>query len=134
MTLDLSTLRLAVKNLKEGEALLKEHPDSPAYRDMQTKRFDLAYEQAHKFIKRWLAENHPSPEEASQLSFPTMIREAYAFGIIAHSWDVWQQFRILRNKSVHTYNAEIAKEVLEGIPDFLKEAEVLLARLEAKMA
>jgi hypothetical protein len=38
----------------------------------------------------------------------------------------------MRSKTSHTYDENVALKVVEGIPDFLKEARYLLAQLQRR--
>jgi hypothetical protein len=44
--------------------------------------------------------------------------------------DLWFGFLEARNKSSHTYNEDIAKEVLESARSFLMEAQKLIVDLK----
>ena len=35
-----------------------------------------------------------------------------------------------RNKTSHTYDGEIAEEILSSLPDFLRELDLLIAKLK----
>ena len=49
---------------------------------------------------------------------------------IQGDWPRWRTFRRMRAKSSHTYDEEIALEVVAAIPDYLDEARFLFAELE----
>jgi nucleotidyltransferase substrate binding protein (TIGR01987 family) len=67
------------------------------------------------------------------MSFPALIRTGFEQGLVADGWTAWQRYRELRNITSHTYDEAKAQEVAAAIPEFLVEAQGLLARLEASV-
>jgi hypothetical protein len=47
-------------------------------------------------------------------------------------WSSWKIYREMRSKTSHTYDEEIAIEVVQGIPAFLEEARHLLKQLQER--
>ena len=66
-------------------------------------------------------EVHVTPKE--------IFRLAEAEGLILDS-EVWFDFAKKRNKTSHTYDGEIAEEILSSLPDFLRELDLLIAKLK----
>ena len=133
MTLDFTPLRNAVTRLDEG---LKRHlsePNDLQIRDGLIQRFEFTYDLSHKSLRRAVEARAPHPDEVDQMSFPTLVRTGYEQGLVAGGWDAWQRYRELRNITSHTYDEIKAKEVAAAIPEFLVEAQSLLARLEASV-
>ena len=52
--------------------------------------------------------------------------------LLKNDWTKWKIFREMRSKSSHTYDEQIAKEVVSIIPDFIDEAKFLLTQVENK--
>ena len=48
--------------------------------------------------------------------------------------DAWFKYRLMRNITSHTYNHNKAQQVYEGTLEFIKDAQVLLKKLEARNA
>ena len=67
------------------------------------------------------------------MSFADIIRSGNEQGLLLGTWPDWKRYRDMRAKTSHTYNEDIAIEVVTGIPSFLAEAHHLLATLKAKI-
>ena len=133
MTLDFTPLRKAVARLDEG---LKRHLSEPQdlqIRDGLIQRFEFTYDLSHKSLRRAVEARAPNQEEVDQMSFPALIRTGFEQGLVAGGWAAWQRYRELRNITSHTYDEAKAQEVAAAIPEFLAEAQGLLARLEASV-
>ncbi|MFN3964396.1 MAG: hypothetical protein ACK4JC_03140 [Silanimonas lenta] len=60
----------------------------------------------------------------------TQIRDS----LLLHGWPQWRVYREMRAKTSHTDDEDVARDVVAGIPDFLKEAAFLLQKLESAKA
>ena len=130
----LTPLERALDRLKEGWTRHLAHPDDEQLRDGLIQRFEFTYELSHKTLKRFLEANSASPEEYDRMGFPDMIRSANEAGLLKSAWPQWSVFRKMRNLTSHTYNEATAKQVVATIPDFIAEAEFLLATLKERTA
>jgi nucleotidyltransferase substrate binding protein (TIGR01987 family) len=65
-----------------------------------------------------------------EMSFPSLIRTASENGLLRSGWDRWAEFRRARNLTSHMYDEDVARQVVEQIPEFAVEAEFLFAALE----
>ena len=130
----LTPLECALDRLKEGWTRHLAHPDDEQLRDGLIQRFEFTYELSHKTLKRFLEANSASPEEYDRMGFPDMIRSASEAGLLKSAWPQWSVFRKMRNLTSHTYNEMTAKQVVATIPDFIAEAEFLLATLKERTA
>ena len=104
-------------------------------RDGLVQRFKFTYELGHKVLKRYLEYASANPEEIDSLAFsgstsPTgfpyqkagrRIRTGNEQGLLLGDWPDWRDFREMRGKTSHTYNEDVALEVVGGIPRFLEE-------------
>ncbi|MBU6197462.1 MAG: HI0074 family nucleotidyltransferase substrate-binding subunit [Cyanobacteria bacterium REEB446] len=133
MKLDLSSLKKAINALNHA---LNEYEKNPSefVKDSCIQRFEFTYELSHKFIKRYLEITEANRDEIDEMSFQQLIRRATERGLLLSDWESWRKYKDSRNKTSHTYDEEIADEVFEAIPDFLKEAEYLYERLEERDA
>ena len=89
--------------------------------------FEFCYELAWKTIKRFLSNEGivvSSPRES--------FREAGRNGLIENV-RLWLDFIIIRNKTVHTYNEFVLKEIIDIVPIFEKELNKLIEKLEKKI-
>ncbi|MCP1203792.1 HI0074 family nucleotidyltransferase substrate-binding subunit [Acetobacter oryzoeni] len=134
MMLYLTPLKCALDRLKEGWTRHLAQPDDEQLRDGLIQRFELTYELSHKTLKRFLEANSASPDEYDRMGFPDMIRSANEAGLLKSAWPQWSVFRKMRNLTSHTYNEATAKQVVATIPDFIAEAEFLLATLKERIA
>ena len=66
------------------------------------------------------------------MSFADLIRAGSDAGLLAGDWPAWRVYRDMRARTSHTYDEGTALEVVSAIPDFLTEADYLLARLEER--
>ena len=66
--------------------------------------------------------------------FQDLIRSGNEQGLLLGDWPDWKRYRDMRSKTSHTYDEEIALEVLAGIPTFLEEARYLHSKLKERLA
>lgn len=80
-------------------------------------------------LRRYLVATEPSPDLPEGLSFPDLIRLGSERGPSQRGWDGWRQFRKARGTTSHAYDGVKAAELFAIIPEFLNEAEGLLAAM-----
>lgn len=110
--------------LKEAFLRLDTRTDEVDYkinRDACIQRFEFCVELAWKTSMRNLGLQSMAPRPA--------VREMAQAGLIFET-KTWFSFLDERNKSSHTYDEEVAKEVLLAAKNFIPEGEALLARLK----
>ncbi len=129
MTPDLSPFVNAVTRLEEGLDRYQENTEDLQIRDGLIQRFEFTYEIAHKMLKRYLESQSPTPGEFDGADFQYLIRTGNEKGLLLGDWAKWRVYREMRGKTSHTYDEDIAVEVVEGIPAFLDEARFLLDQL-----
>jgi len=127
--LDLDPLTRAIERLKEGWVRYQQDIGDTQIRDGLIQRFEFTYEISHKMLKRHLEATSANPAEFDDMSFQDLIRLGNERGLIPGSWPEWRNFRDMRAKTSHTYDEDIAIEVVACIPDFQREATFLLERL-----
>jgi len=89
--------------------------------------FEFCYELSWKTIKRFLS------NEGITVSSPRQsFREAGRNGLIENV-RLWLDFIIIRNKTVHTYNELVLKEIIDIVPIFEQELNKLINKLENKI-
>lgn len=133
-SLDLTPLGNAIARLKEGlERYLRDTSDTQI-RDGLVQRFEFTYEISHKMLKRYLEAVSPSPEQYDAMPFQDLIRSGNEQGVLSGDWSKWRVYRGMRSKTSHTYNEEVALEVVQAIPAFLDEAEHLYRHLRERHA
>jgi hypothetical protein len=63
------------------------------------------------------------------MSFADLIRSASEQGLLLGNWPTWKNYRDMRGKTSHTYDENLALEVVAEIPTFLDEARYLYQQL-----
>ena len=134
MALDLTPLKNAVARLDEGWLRYQQVVSDVLLRDGLMLRYKFAYNCSHKILKRYLEQTAASPEQFDQMPFADLIRTANEQGLLAGDWPVWRGYRDMRSKTSHTYDEDIALQVVAGIPAFLVEAKALLAQLTRRLS
>ena len=131
-TLDLSVLKNALNRLVEGNDRYLKDINDTQIRDGLIQRYEFTYEITHKILKRHLELKSPNPEVFDAMAFSDLIRTGNEQSLLKNDWTKWKIFREMRSKSSHTYDEQIAKEVVSIIPDFIDEAKFLLTQVENK--
>lgn len=132
--LDLSPLERAIERLNEGWARYQQDISDTQIRDGLIQRFEFTYEISHKMLKRHLEATSANPAEFDDMSFQDLIRMGNERGLLLGGWPEWRNYRDMRAKTSHTYDEDIALEVVACIPDFQGEATYLQQKLRAAQA
>ncbi|MEI7494222.1 MAG: nucleotidyltransferase substrate binding protein [Alphaproteobacteria bacterium] len=132
MILDLSSFKKAIVTLEEALNAYQHESENTFIRDACIQRFEYTYEITHKMIRRYLEMNESTAAVVADLSFPGLIRLAYARGLLHEEFVQWKAFREARNTTSHTYDEEKAHEVFESIPKFLTEAKFLYHEIQTR--
>jgi len=134
MKLNLTPLTNAIARLQEGWEEYARDPSHTLIRDGLVQRFEFTYEISHKMLKRYLEEASPTPEHYDSMPFPDLIRSGSEQGLLLGGWPKWKTYRDMRAKTSHTYDEQVAREVVAGIPEFLEEARYLCHQIEQRQA
>lgn len=129
-TLDISIFERAVSKLGEILERYGLNKNDEAIRDAVIQRFEFTYSLALTTLKKYFAELAFITEDVSQMSFNDMIRTANQQNLLVSDLGKWSDYRKMRNMTSHTYDENIAKKVVEIIPDFYNEMLFLLNRLK----
>jgi len=138
MKLDLSSYEKAIVQLDsalatcnldlvQGNASLLIHVRAGAIQ-----AFECVYELSHKLIKRHLEMSEPTSEVIDQMSFRELIRTACEKGLVESDVNQWALYREYRSTTSHTYAEDKAELIFEKLPQFLEEAQRLLANLHER--
>lgn len=128
-TINVDALARAIAKLEEGLSAYQKDPEFELIRDGLIQRFEFTYEISHKLLKRYLQTIMPTADTVREINFPDLIRTANEYNLLKGDWTHWKIYRDMRSKTSHTYDKEIALEVVSGIPDFLQEVKFLLEKL-----
>ena len=132
MSLDLSPLLKAVTRLQEGWQRYQGQIHDILLRDGLMHRLETTYEISHKMLKRFLEQTAANPELFDAMSFADLIRSGNEKGLLLGDWPAWRLYRDMRSKTSHTYDEDVALQVVAGIPAFLHEAEYLAVQLQQR--
>ena len=127
-------LERAIQRLDEGLARYRADTSDTQIRDGLIQRFEFTYEQAHKTLKRYLEYASANPERIDEMTFQDLIRAANEQGLLLGDWPAWRRFRDMRARTSHTYNEDVAIEVVEGIPRFVEETVHLRDKLRNRLS
>ena len=133
MTLDITSLQKATIRLAEGLVRYQQDVSDTQIRDGLVQRFEFTYDISHKMLKRFLEQTAASPEQFDVMPFADLIRTANEKGLLLGDWPVWRGYRDMRSKTSHTYDEDIALQVVAGIPAFLTEVQYLVAQLSQRL-
>ncbi len=125
-------LERAIERLKEGMDDYLANTGLIIVRDGLVQRFEFTYELSHKTLSRFLERKDESKQQV-RLSFQDLIRTACDEGLLLGDWQAWDGYRELRGKTSHTYGEKVALEVVEAVPEFIKEAEFLRDKLRERL-
>lgn len=129
-TLDITSFQNAVKSL---DAILNRYAreNDADIRDAVIQRFEYTYSLALKIMTRFI--NYSANEIIPVMTFNEIIRKSNQLGILRTNLETWDKYRQFRNMTSHTYDEEVAKQVVSIIPDFKNEAVFLLNKLKEKL-
>lgn len=135
--LDLSALEQALTAFEKACIASEEAkalPLSPTLQDVikagVIQHFEFTYELAWKFMKRWLENNF-----GSQLIDGVTRRELFRLASesqLIDDIDGWMFYHQSRNKTSHTYHADMALEIYESSLQFLPIVKKFYQTLKAK--
>ena len=131
---EIAPFERAIQRLEEGlERYLSDTSDTQI-RDGLVQRFEFTYELGHKVLKRYLQYASANPEQFDEMTFQDLIRTANEQGLLLGDWPDWRDFRAMRGKTSHTYNEDVALDVVMDIPGFIEEATFLRDKLRERLA
>ena len=136
MNLDLTSLEKALNQLKYGFELYSgdasSNKDERARHHSQAgcvQEFEFTYELSIKMMRRFISLSGIVVAD-TQMVFAEVIREANKLDLLLGNVKVWDNYRKKRNITSHTYDEDKALEIIQIIPDFIADAEHLLAKLK----
>jgi len=124
----------AVLRLEEGIMRYERDVSDTQIRDGLIQRFEFTYEIGAKALRRYLEYASSTPGDIDQTRFQDVIRSGNEQGLLLGDWKDWRHYRDMRSKTSHTYDEEVALEVVADIPAFLREARYLCDQLRGRLA
>lgn len=128
--INLSSFTKAIESLDEIIERYERESDDKAIRDAVIQRFEYTYSLAVKMLIRFLRRDLPEVEET--FTFNETIRLANKMGLLLSDLEKWSLFRQKRNLSSHTYNEDVALDVVSIVKDFDKEVHYILHQLNLR--
>lgn len=120
----LEELKKAVAALKESVEYCEDNQSNikvyKIARDASIQRFEFCIELSWKHAKKVMGSSSGTPKP--------VIREMLQNGMIG-SFEMWFDFIEARNKSSHTYDEEIAREVYNSAKSFCLEVDKLVDKM-----
>jgi len=95
------------------------------------KEFELVLDQSGRLLQRRLRPYFASNRQADQLSFNDIFRYAARHCLISEdACERWLEYRANRNETAHEYGEHFAEKTLELLPQFIADADALVAMIE----
>jgi nucleotidyltransferase substrate binding protein (TIGR01987 family) len=138
MTLNTDHLRNTLRALESAVALYQhaaaesEEIDQEIFRMAIVKGFELTQEVCFKLIKRRLKDFGQGGRKLEATPVKELLRLAAQHGLLTlEEVERWFAYRYNRNDTAHDYGEAFAEETLALMPDFIRDARGLEARLLA---
>ena len=129
MKLDLSSFNKAITSFKIAIDEYNKDTKNFFVRDSVIQRFEYTYSLSLKMIKRYLENNE---ENVNEFSFNELIRTANEKGLLLGNLENWNNYRLKRNITSHTYDADKAQEIISIVDNFYNEVKFLYKELEKR--
>lgn len=133
MVIDISNLKSALQTLKSSMETLKKNRTcdfADMLEDSCIKRFEYTLEIARKLMKRVLKKVYGKSEEELTVNNIFRFMQGYKF---IQNWENWRDYYEKRNNTAHEYNLEKSRKLIEIIPQFIEDTEILTNNLEEKL-
>lgn len=131
--LDLTALENSIKRLGEVLDRYKNAKNDDVIRDSVIQRFEFTYSIALKTLRKYFIERAFIVDDVNKFSFNDMIRTASQMNLIKSDLEKWTKFREMRNLTSHTYDENVALQVVSIVPDFYEEISFLLKNLRGNI-
>ena len=96
------------------------------YRSAIIKEFEIILEQSGKLLKKAIKPYFSSSKAVDKLYFKDIFREAGLHGLLEiKEVERWCEYRDSRNYTSHEYGEYLANNILDLIPQFVKDAQKL---------
>lgn len=129
MKLDLSSFNKAITSFKIAIDEYNKDTKNFFVRDSVIQRFEYTYSLSLKMIKRYLENNE---ENVNEFSFNELIRTANEKGLLLDNLENWNNYRLKRNITSYTYDADKAQEIISIVDNFYNEVKFLYKELEKR--
>lgn len=135
MKIDTAYLERCISTLEKALSLLQQSQtdtiDHDMYRSACVKEFEIILEQSGKLLRKVLKPYFHSSKAVDQLVFKDVFRHAVLRNIIMFDEsERWMTYRDSRNNTAHDYGVNFAEETLLFLPQFIEDANELVASIK----
>lgn len=131
--LNIDGLKKAYTTLKESWTIYQSDLDTTMKNivaDSCIQQYEYTIETSWKIMKRYLKLEYGKSDV--ELTINNIFRFMAGYGMITN-WENWKNYYAHRNDTSHEYNPEKARELLETIPSFIEDVEVLITSLKTAL-
>ncbi|MDR3179625.1 MAG: nucleotidyltransferase substrate binding protein [Holosporaceae bacterium] len=131
--MNINNLKSALQTLEEGYKIYASNCEksfSDMLADSCIKRFEYTLETAIKTMKKFLKEVYFVDEKDLTVNNMFKLMEGYEF---ISSWHQWRNYYQSRNNTAHEYNIRKSRELLNIIPEYIKDVTSLVQKLQEKI-
>lgn len=133
MVIDISNLKSALQTLKSSMETLDKNRTcdfADMLEDSCIKRFEYTLEIARKLMKRVLKNIYGKSEEELTVNNIFRFMQGYKF---IPNWENWRDYYEKRNNTAHEYNLSKSRKLIEIIPKFIEDTDILVNNFEEKI-
>ncbi len=133
MNIDISNLQTALKTLVSSMEVLEKNKTCDfvdILEDACIKRFEYTLEIARKLMKRVLKKIYGKNEEELTVNNVFRFMQGYKF---ISNWENWREYYEKRNNTAHEYNLIKSRQLIQLIPQFVQDTDILIKNLEEKL-
>ena len=105
-----------------------------AMRDSVLISFQFTYRLCRPMMERFLLSDGAAPAEIEEMSLAAIVRTCNEKGVLGVNWTRWQIYREARNRMAHVYSESFAKQVVQVVPEFLRDVRALYQELATREA
>ena len=95
--------------------------------DSCVKRFEHTLETSWKLAKKIFIQKYGKTEQ--ELTINNIFRFMQGYGY-SENWENWRDYYQKRNNTAHEYSLEKSRQLIEIIPDFIKDVKFFLDKLQ----
>jgi len=133
MDIDISNLESALETLKSSIETLDRYKNrdfADMLEDSCIKRFEYTLEIARKLMKKVLKKIYGKTEEELTVNNIFRFMQGYKF---IPNWENWREYCEKRNNTAHEYDFTKSRKLIEIIPEFIKDSDILISNFKEKL-
>ena len=130
MNIDISNLKSALQTLTSSMETLESNKAcsfADMLEDSCIKRFEYTLKIARKLMKKILKKIYGISEEELTVNNTFRFMQGYKY---ITNWENWREYWEKRNNTAHEYNLEKSRKLIEIIPQFIQDTEILIKNLD----